>query len=308
MAYKRLIIDGNNFLFRAFYTDYYRGDDESGKNSSVICRFLKMFKNALEQFQPEETFFTWDKKLNPDSPNFRNSLTNYKGNRTENDKISQILAIHEPIQEILDAMGIITVYPHNLEADDVICFLSKNTIGRNLIISSDKDLLQLISEYTDVLLPTKNLLVNLENFTMNANVCRPAFLLYKCILGDSSDNVPGLHRFGEVKAKGLAEKLVDKGILNESLDINKILSADQWRIIETNLKIMDLEYAVKTFPVETEHYQTQLNHDTVFDLELARNLYNKYKLNECYRTINDFNRIFNRKPITMDNILDFITL
>ena len=157
----RLIIDGNNFLFRAFYTEYSKSIGMD-KGKAVLRQFFKMLKTVVERFQPTDIYFTWDKKLNHHGHNFRNDLTNYKGNRTKSEKTDQILALHAPIQEILDAMGIVTIFPYNLEADDVIRFIVKNNNNadaKNIVISSDQDLLQLVSSNTDIVLASKNLIV-----------------------------------------------------------------------------------------------------------------------------------------------------
>lgn len=299
--YKRLIIDGNNFLFRAFYTDYNKAVGKE-KDESVIRHFMKMLKGVVERFQPEETYFTWDKKLNEDSHNFRNDLTDYKGQRQFTPEIEQVLALHRPIQQILDSMGIKTIYPYNLEADDVIYFLSKLEDGQNVIVSQDKDLLQLVSPNTDLLLASKNLLVNVQNFQMNANIEQDKFILYKCILGDTSDNIRGLDKFGPVKSKKLAEDLFEKDVFCFTDDIDGYLTVDQWDIIERNMKLMDLSYAANLYPEETTKYEEQMLIERTFDADTLRDLFQQYNLVACIRTFGDYNRLFNKNKLTTDEL------
>lgn len=308
--YQNLIIDGNNFLFRAYYADIYNKSTGIEKDQSVMRQFFKMLKNLGERFHPEETYFSWDNKLNPDGYNFRNDLADYKGQRETNETVEQILALHLPIQEILDAMGVQTVYPWNLEADDVICWLSKLP-GRNLIVSSDKDLLQLINNDVDVLLATKNLLVNVQNFQMNANIERSKFVLYKCILGDTSDNIQGLKGFGPVKAKKLAETLSEKEVFCMDDDKDEFLTTEQWTTIETNYKLVDLNYVPATYPEEIQKYEEQLKAKKVFDMPKLRNLFEQYNLLQFVRQINDFSRLFNKNrdqpiEINLDSIMDLL--
>jgi DNA polymerase-1 len=300
-TYRRLILDGNNFLFRAFYTDYNKAIGRE-KDESVIRHFMKMLKGVVERFQPEETFFTWDKKLNEDSHNFRNDLTDYKGQRQLTSEVEQVLSLHQFIQEILDAMGIKTIYPYNLEADDVIYFLSKLEDGRNVIVSQDKDLLQLVSPNTDLLLASKNLLVNVQNFQMNANVEQEKFILYKCILGDTSDNIRGLDKFGPVKSKKLAEDLYEKGVFCSADDTDGYLTDDQWNIIERNMKLMDLSYAASVYPEETTKYEEQMKIERLFDADTLRYLFQRYNLVACIRNFGDYNRLFNKNKLTTDDL------
>ena len=207
-------------------------------------------------------------------------------------------------------MGVQTVYPWNLEADDVICWLSKLP-GRNLIVSSDKDLLQLINNDVDVLLATKNLLVNVQNFQMNANIERSKFVLYKCILGDTSDNIQGLKGFGPVKAKKLAETLSEKEVFCMDDDKDEFLTTEQWTTIETNYKLVDLNYVPATYPEEIQKYEEQLKAKKVFDMPKLRNLFEQYNLLQFVRQINDFSRLFNKNrdqpiEINLDSIMDLL--
>ena len=297
-TYKRLIIDGNNFLFRAYYADMHNKQTGEEKDKSVMTQFFKMLKNLSERYRPETTFFAWDNKQNPDGHNFRNDLVEYKSQRVMTDEALSILALHDPIQDILNNLGIHTIYPWNLEADDVICFLSKLEDGRNLIVSSDKDLLQLVSDNTDLLLATKNLLVNNQNFEMHANIGQQDFVLYKSILGDPSDNIPGLKGFGPVKSKKLVEELRDRDIKLASDDREKLLTDDQWKIIMRNIEIIDLSKVKTVYPDEIAQYDAQLAVSPVFDGEKAKELFEQHGIMLFVRTFNDFKRLFHKTVLT----------
>lgn len=303
----RLIIDGNNFLFRAYYTDYSKLEGIE-KDKTVLRQFFKMLKTVVERFHPTDIFFTWDKKSNPDAHNFRNDLTNYKANRTKSDKTDSILALHTPIQEILDAMGIVTIFPYNLEADDVVRFIVNNNQSedaKNIVISSDHDLLQLVSANTDVVLASKNIIVNIENFTMNVNVPQHLFILYKAIMGDKSDNIMGLPQYGPVRSEALAVLLHNKGVYTEADDQEKLLTSAQWKIIETNLKIVSLDYAANMYPVEITNYEEQLKIARSFDADRLMSIFEKYELHQCIRTFGDYSKLFYKKT-EEDNDLDLL--
>jgi DNA polymerase-1 len=293
----RLIIDGNNFLFRAYYTDYSKTEGLD-KDKAVLRQFFKMLKTAVERFQPTDVYFTWDKKLNPDAHNFRNDLTAYKANRTKSEKTDSIIALHTPIQEMLDAMGVTTIFPYNLEADDVIRFIVKNNQGvgaKNIVISSDHDLLQLVSANTEVVLASKNLIVNVQNFAMNVNVPQHLFILYKAIMGDKSDNIMGLPQHGPVRSEELATLLHSKEVYCEADDKEKLLTPAQWKIIETNLKLVSLEYAANMYPDELTNYEEQLKQPRAFDADKLMSLFEKYDLHQCIRTFGDYSKLFFKK-------------
>lgn len=302
--YKNLIVDGNNFLFRAFYVvklmNKKREDDvdQQETDRAILIQFFKMLKNLVGQYPTDHIFFTWDKKINnTNSHNFRNDLADYKGQRESTDEITNVLLLHDKIQPILDAMGVTTVFPYNLEADDVINHLSKTLEGRNLIVSSDKDLLQLVNDNTDVLLPTKNLLVNVDNFTMNANISRDKFVLHKCILGDVSDNIKGLSGYGIVKATKLVNYLHDNNIFCMEDDKDNCLTVDQWMVIENNMKIIDLEYARTTFPDEFAMYNPQIKSST-FDRHLLKHLFEENRMVYFVNTFSEIIRLFDKTPLT----------
>ncbi len=306
--YKELIIDGNNFLFRAYYADIRNTVKGQEKTDSVIYHFIKMLKTLMERHKPEKVYFTWDKKLNyGKGQNFRNGLADYKGHREESDTKDQILAMQEPIQAILDSLGVITVYPWDLEADDVIYWLSKQA-ERSLVISSDKDLLQLVDDKTDVLLATKNILVNVQNFAMNANVSHRYFILYKSILGDQSDNIKGIPRFGPVNTKKAVEYFEQNNIMCRADDKEPYFDSDKWDIIENNIKLIDLGHAFDSYPEEFAHYQQQLDESTAqFDAVRLKELFSEHHMKGYLAHFSEFVNLFDKNPLTVDEFdLNFI--
>jgi 5'-3' exonuclease len=307
-TYKELILDGNNFLFRAYYADIRNKVEGQEKTDSVIYQFIKMLKALMERHKPEKVYFTWDKKLNyGKGQNFRNGLADYKGHREESDTKDQILAMQMPIQAILDSMGVITVYPWDLEADDVIYWLSKQA-ERSLVISSDKDLLQLVDEKTDVLLATKNILVNVQNFAMNANVSHKYFILFKSILGDTSDNIKGIPRFGAVNTKKAIEYFEQNNIMCRADDKEPYFDQEKWDIIENNIKLIDLGHAFDSYPEEFAHYQQQLDETTTkFDAVRLKELFSEHRLKGYLAHFSEFTNLFDKNPLTVDEFdLDFI--
>lgn len=301
--YDRIVIDGNNFLFRAFYS---RRPERlvNGFDVSNISHFLNMLRNLQKRFRADEILLTWDKKINSTKENFRKSLVKYKGQRVETDITKKIFDNIEHIQKFVDALGIKTLYPVNLEADDVIRFLSTlDGYKKTLIVSSDKDLLQLVNENTHVFMPVKDVIVNLQNFESFAGVEKKDFLMYKCMVGDVSDNVPGLDQIGPVRAKKLIEKLSE-----ENVDITTVLTEEQRNIIERNKSIMDLSMVDSLCADEYGFYAQQMETSKKdFDETKLRSLFREYKFASFERLMLEWNRDFNKNNVE-DDLLSMICM
>jgi DNA polymerase-1 len=302
--YDKLIIDGNNFLFRAFFVK--RPDKfVEGVNVTPIHQFLSMFKSITSRFKPNEIILTWDKKLNPTKKNFRKELVPYKEQRIETERTNELFNTISYIQEFVDALGVKTIYPVNMEADDVIRYLSLSSNESTLIVSSDRDLLQLVKSNVCVYLPNKDFIVDENNFETFANVKKPLFLLYKSIVGDVSDNISGLEKFGPVRAKALAEKIYKE---NHSDFITDDLNEEQIKIISRNFSVMDLERTEKVFPEEYIFYKEQDdNFSGKFEPDELKNLFKKYGFAVFLTSFGEWNSLFNKNSLNSD-LLSCISL
>ena len=298
--YDRIIIDGNNFLFRAFFIN--RPEKfVRGINVSPIHQFLSMLKSTVSTFKAKEVVFTWDKKQNATRRNFRRDLVPYKEQRVETEQTTKLFSSILHIEKFINALGIKTIYPMDMEADDVICYLTRNSEQKTVVVSSDHDLLQLVSENTHIYLPSKDKIVKLENFEEFGKVKTPSvFVLYKSILGDKSDNISGLEKYGKVKAKKLTEIITEDGVSDFS---KSNLSPEQIEIINRNLSVMDLNY--------TEEYKSYKKQEDEFclefDSEKLRELFKQYELNSFLNGFGEWNKLFNNNK-DLNDLLSFISL
>jgi len=291
MVYKTMIVDGNNFLYRAYYA--HKAISTSSPTTPVY-QFMRMLRSLMEEFQPTSVFFTWDKQLNPAAVNFRKQLCpSYKANRVVSEDTASIHSYFQPLIDICDSLGIRTILPYDLEADDVIRELSiLEDNGNTIVVSADRDLLQLVSDRVHHYLPSKGskagAIVTLDNFIEYAGCDRSHFILYKAILGDASDNVTGLYKYGPVKAKILSEKMYNQQIENANL------SFDQLKTVNTNCLIMDLSVASQYRPSEHVHIKKQLD-DSInnkFNREDFQNLMELHGNNNIIRQIADWGKLF----------------
>ena len=206
---KIILVDGNNLLFRSYYATSYSGvimRNSKGFPTNGLYSFINMINKIIEEEKPSYILVAFDK-----GKTFRHDkYDSYKAGRRE---MPDDLKVQFPkAKEILDAMGIKHFEIDNYEADDIIGTLAKKVDEEDefiaTIISSDKDLLQLISDEVDVkLLKTKDSIrFNREVFKERYKVEPINMIDLKALMGDMSDHIPGVKGVGEKTAISLLEK------------------------------------------------------------------------------------------------------
>ncbi len=204
-----MLVDGNSLINRAFYAGSARAmlTTPSGQVSGAVYTFLNMLLSYQEMIQPDNIVVAFDVK----AKTFRHDLyASYKGTRKPmpDDLRSQI-----PLaKEMLDALNICRYEEAGFEADDIIGSLAKQASEDGFsvyIVTGDKDSLQLIRDQVFVVLPvtskgtTNDLLMDRKAFFEEYGFEPEQFIDYKAIMGDSSDNIPGIKGIGKVGAGNL---------------------------------------------------------------------------------------------------------
>ncbi|MCM1371132.1 MAG: DNA polymerase I [Clostridium sp.] len=199
---KIILVDGNNLIFRSYYATAYNGNfmkNSKGFPTNAIFGFVNMINKIILEEKPELIMVAFDK-----GKTFRHEkYKEYKAGRIE---MPDELKVQIPVaKQILDKMGIKYYEIDNYEADDIIGTFSKfcdniNYIGT--IISSDKDLLQLVNESVDIkLLKSKDYIrYNPESFYKDYGINPINIIDLKALMGDSSDNIKGVKGIGEKTA------------------------------------------------------------------------------------------------------------
>jgi len=202
LSFENLIIDGNNFAWRAGSVLFL--SNEAGKNVSIAFGMLKMIRSLLEEYNPKKIIVCWDRG---GSTAKKEIYPEYKQNRKSKslpeEFYKEIISQISEIQKILPHFGIKQLVRYGIEADDLIGVLCRDLKEKALVVSSDKDLLQCVEFGSSMLHTSKNKLVDRTNFFDYTGVSPELFVYYKTILGDSGDNIFGLSGFGEVTAKKL---------------------------------------------------------------------------------------------------------
>lgn len=230
---KIILVDGNNLLFRSYYATAYTGNimrNSEGFPTNGLYGFVNMINKIIHEEKPQYMMVAFDI-----GKTFRHEkYDKYKDGRRE---VPEDLKIQFPVaKKILTAMGIKYLECSGYEADDIIGTISlwceNDPDYEALIVSSDKDLLQLISEETTVkLLKSKEYIIMDKSTFKETYGFEPQNMIdLKALMGDASDNIPGVKGIGE---KGAIKLLREYNCLEEIYkNIENIKGAIKTKLLE----------------------------------------------------------------------------
>ena len=230
---KIVLVDGNNLLFRSYYATAYSGNimrNKDGFPTNGLYGFVNMINKIVYEEKPQYMMVAFDV-----GKTFRHEkYADYKGGRKET---PDELKMQFPIaKEILTAMGIKYLECPGYEADDIIGTISKWTENDDnfeaLIVSSDKDLLQLISKETVVkLLRSKDYIMMTESVFKETYGFEPIRMIdLKALMGDASDNIPGVKGIGEKGAIKLLSEYKSLDNVYNNIDDISDLDTDDYQL------------------------------------------------------------------------------
>ena len=213
MGSQRLIlVDGSGYIFRAFYA-LPPMSREDGTPVNAVFGFTSMLLKLSEDMEGENILVVFDAARTT----FRNAIyKEYKANRSEPPE--ELVPQFDLIKKATTAIGLKSLEVENYEADDIIATYVKKAKKENietLVISSDKDLMQLIQDGVSLYDPMKNIKIGPEAVLEKFGVSPDKVIDVQALAGDSSDNVPGVPGIGVKTASqlineyGSLEKLLD---------------------------------------------------------------------------------------------------
>ncbi|OIN66496.1 DNA polymerase I [Exiguobacterium sp. KRL4] len=235
MENKLLLIDGNSLTYRAFFA-LPPMTDAQGRNTNAAYGFTMMLLKLLEEEQPTHMLVAFDAS----SETFRHDVyQEYKGSREKTP--SELREQFPIVRDICEALGIQMMELHRYEADDLIGTLAQTMpADRIRIVTGDKDLLQLVTDQVEVLITKRGitdvLCMTEELFAETYGGLKPMQMIdLKGLMGDKSDNIPGVPGIGEKTAiklisaygsvEGLYEHVEDlKGKQKEKVVANEELA------------------------------------------------------------------------------------
>ncbi len=281
---KMLLVDGNSMLFRAYYATVYGRpmSTSNGIPTNAVFGFSNMLSKAVEIIQPDYLCVAFDSA----KKNFRHELfPEYKGGRKETPE--DLVVQFGIVREFLDAYKIARYEKEGIEADDIIGTLSyAHPECEVAILSSDRDLLQIIDPTTSVYLMKKGI-SELEKMDEAAlyekyEITPPQIVDLKGLMGDASDNIPGIPSVGEKTAikllkqfetvEGVIEHVSEiKGKLHDTI-VNYQQQAMLSKQLATICKTADI-------PVDLEQFVYAP------DFKSLKEFYLKYEMNSLAKKI-----------------------
>lgn len=283
-----IIVDGNSIINRAFYA-VPSLVNKDGIHTNAIYGFYNMFFKLLDDYKPDYLSIAFDVK----AKTFRHKqFEDYKGHRSGMpDELAQQMPI---IKEILDALGINRMELAGYEADDLIGTVSQICSDSDmevLIISGDKDILQLVNDNVTVLY-TKRGISNMKEYrkidvVKEFGVEPKRVPDYKGLCGDSSDNIPGVAGIGDKTAKKLLKQFnsVEEIIMNQEVikstrAKNNIEGSEEIAILSKKLATI-----VKNVPIEFNIEELTIEEP---EIDHVINLLKKYDLNSIIARLKNY--------------------
>ena len=219
---KILVIDGNSIINRAFY-GIRPLTTKSGKHTNAIYGMVNMISKQLDAIKPDYCAVAFDVK----HPTFRHEMYGgYKEGRHPTPP--ELLSQFSDAKECLALMGIKVLELPGWEADDIQGTIANmahsSTDTESFVFSGDRDLLQLIDDKITVLLATntETLRMGREQFIEKYGIQPELFVNMKALMGDSSDNIPGVAGVGEKTASGLIQNFGSLESIYDSIDDKRI--------------------------------------------------------------------------------------
>lgn len=253
MSSKIVLIDGHSILNRAFYGVPDLTNSE-GLHTNAVYGFLNILFKILEEEKPDYLTVAFDVH----APTFRHEMyKEYKGTRKP---MMEELRQQVPVmKEVLKAMGVKIIEQAGLEADDLIGTLSKRCAAAGMdvsVISGDRDLLQLATETVKIRIPkTKQGKTEIEDYYADDvkaryEVTPTEFIDLKALMGDTSDNIPGVPSVGEKTATKI---IVEYGsIENAYAHVADIKPPRASKALEEHYELAQLSKVLATIEVNAD--------------------------------------------------------
>lgn len=285
---KYMIIDGNSIINRAFYA-IKNLTNSAGLPTNGIYGFLNILFKNMEEYSPDYISVAFDMR----APTFRHK--HYKGYKAQRKGMPEELALQMPVlKEILSAMNIRIYEKEGYEADDIIGTVSRLCDEGGiecLVLTGDKDDLQLASDTTRILLTTTRMgATTTEVYDAKAveakyGVTPHEFIAVKALMGDTSDNIPGVAGIGEKTAFALIGEFKSIENLYDNLDSPSIKTAARNKL-SVGREDADLSYYLATIDrFVPDDYDIEKDILTDFDNRRLSELFTNLELKSFLKKI-----------------------
>ncbi len=292
-----ILVDGSSYLFRAYHA-LPPLTNSKGQPTGAIYGVMNMLRRLLKDYQPEQMVVVFD----PKGPTFRKTLyADYKANRdVMPDELQQQI---QPLFSLIRAFGFPLLIVDGVEADDVIGTLAKQAEQKKipvLISTGDKDIAQLVNENITLINTMTNVVLDEKGVLEKFGVPPNRIIDYLSLVGDTSDNIPGVPKVGpktavkwlteygslenimqradeftgkvgEYLRESLAHLPLTKELVTLKLDVDLAFEFSQWLLMEQNseaLLMLYRELEFKSWAAEIELKKPNKTVETPAEYEL----------------------------------------
>jgi len=305
---KLVLVDGSSYLFRAYHA-LPPLTNSKGFPTGAIYGVINMIKKLLEDEAASNFIVIFDAP----GKTFRNDLyKEYKATRPPmpDDLRPQI----EPIHNIIKAMGLPLVMINNVEADDVIGTLSKKASDKNMnviISTGDKDMAQLVNRNISLINTMNNQRLDRDGVKLKFGVYPEQIIDYLALIGDKSDNVPGIPGVG---AKTASKWLNEYNSLEKIVEKSNLINGKIGEKFRANINQLPLSKKLVTIDQDLDINLTEYKNAEP-NKELLLSIYKELELNTFYSQISDEPRSIKSQEkvsvdytciLQMDNLLKWI--
>jgi DNA polymerase-1 len=271
-------------LYRGYHTSHLKTKD--GLRVSGAYSSVHMVIKLINRFKPNSVVIAWDKgrsqprmELYPD----------YKAQRAKNRKPEDAEAIPKNIgiaQSIFKHLPVKQIVLDGVEADDIIGYLTHRLKGKRIIVSNDQDFLQLVQKDVFVFLPNNNQLISAKSVEEFLGVPVDKYLIWKAMVGDSSDNIKGIKGVGPKRATTIVNN-------------NEPFPKEWLETIERNVTLMNIGLVLTTENIVDIKRTYGLEQRKEYNLQKVKGIMAKYEfnslLNRFYEVSNAFKGLRRKK-------------
>ncbi|MGF7228028.1 DNA polymerase I [Pantoea agglomerans] len=248
-----ILVDGSSYLYRAYHA-FPPLTNSAGEPTGAMYGVLNMLKSLLAQYNPSHVAVVFDAK----GKTFRDELfEHYKSHRPP--MPDELRAQIEPLHEMVRAMGLPLLAVSGVEADDVIgtLALEAEKKGLSVLISTgDKDMAQLVTPAITLINTMSNTILGPEEVEQKYGVPPALIIDFLAMMGDSSDNIPGVPGVGEKTAQALLQGLGSMQTIYDNLDKVADLGFRGAKTMATKLEqnrdVAFLSYQLATIKTDVE--------------------------------------------------------
>ncbi len=275
------LVDGNSYLYRAFFATPHLSNSK-GIPTNATYAFMNMLRKLQNDEKPDSLIIVFDSK----APSFREEIS--KAYKAQRPPMPGNLSAQIPyIKSMLEAMGLPLLEKEGFEADDIIGTVVERLKGKDtdvVIVTSDKDMMQLVSDKVKILDTMKGLSIG-ESEVEGKFGIKPAFMTdYLALCGDTSDNIPGVPGVGDKTARELVATFGSVDELYDHIDQVKKPALKEKLITGRDLAYMSKQLATirLNVPIETGIEDLKTREP---DLKALRKLYRELEFTALYKDI-----------------------